>query len=73
MQLWVCEIIEGVQNLTVLVGLKNPTFPFFISIFFCSFSKNSQVTPLNFPQYESAIWDRKPILVNNKQCVNHIM
>ena len=28
---------------------------------------------LKFPQYESTIWDRKLILVYNKQFANHIM
>ena len=55
------------------LALKNSKFPFFIYVLFFPFSKKSQLTPLKFPQYESAIWDRKPILVHDKQVTNHIM
>ena len=51
---------------------KPPNFLFLFWIFW-PFSKKSHPTPLKFPQYESTIWDRKPILVYNKQFANQIM
>ena len=51
-QLWVCEIIERVRNLTVIAGLKTPKISFFYFEFFLSLFKNVLAHALEI----SAIW-----------------